>query len=80
MFSGLESIESRELTANPSWASVANRLYVKAFINKLKIPKNCLRRSSLLTKFIKGSNTFKAIFRGFAEIYYRKATEQYTFL
>ena len=26
MFSCLESIENKELTANPNWASVANRL------------------------------------------------------
>ena len=33
----------------------------------------------ILTR-VKGSNTLKAIFRGFVKIYHRRPTEQYTFL
>ena len=36
--------------------------------------------NKFLKKFIKRFNSLKAIFRGFPNIYYRKSTEQYTFL
>ena len=36
MLSGLESIENRELTANPSWANIANQLVWEEQCDKFK--------------------------------------------
>ena len=48
---------------------------VLAFINNLKLLQNCLQRSFFLKTLLYRMNIFKAVFREFAEIYYRKPTE-----
>ena len=48
---------------------------VLAFINNLKLLQNCLQRSFFLKTLLYRLNIFKAVFREFAEIYYRKPTE-----
>ena len=61
MFSGLKVIENKELTANPSWASVADRLtcfqrgFVFLLFTKKKVKKlqNECKRNNRITKSIK---------------------------